>query len=204
MGFLNIFGKKINLDTLTLINNGDTEFGKGNYPNALNYYEKALLEDQSNWYIYFRIGKCYQFLNNFSKAIEIYDSGKVYDDNFDINRGLGESYLMLSEFRQAISYLRKALTLIQKLDKINNSNSNWDKANIFNNLAVGYYNIGDSEKAKDCCMNGIKTDKNYAGNYGILGSLCLEENLIEEAISFFRMGAHLGDQRSKDILKDLM
>ena len=60
--------------------------------------------------------------------------------------------------------------------------------------------IGDSEKAKDCCMNGIKIDDSYAGNYGILGSLCLEQDLLQEGMNFLRMAAKLGDQRAKDIL----
>lgn len=203
MGIFNVFGKKVNVNTLALIENGEREFTVGNYLNALNSYEKALIEDKSNWYIYFRIGKCYQFLNNFSKSIDIYQIGKNYDDNFDINRGLGESYLMQSEFNQGILYLEKAMKLLHKLDEITNSNSKRDKANILNNLSICYYNIGDVEKAKDCCLNGIKTDEKYAGNYGILGSLFLEENLINEAINFFEIGARLGDQRSKEILNNI-
>jgi tetratricopeptide (TPR) repeat protein len=203
MGFFNIFGKEIKLDALTLIDNGENEFDKQNYSAALDYYKKALVVDKSNWYVYFKTGKCYQLSNNFTNAIKYYNKGKNYDDNLDINNGLGESYLMKSEFRQAIIYLNKALTLLRELDEINNSSSSWYKANILNNLAVGYYNIGDLEKAKDCCMNGIKADQSYPGNYGILGSICLEQKLIKEALIFLRKGEQLGDKRSKDIINDL-
>ena len=200
MGIFNVFGRKVNTDTLKLINEGDLKMDNGEFSSATQLFSKAIEIDKTNWYAYFRRGKSYQLSNDFDKAILDYKKGISLDDNFDLNRGLGESHLMKSEFGQAIPYLRKALEKLTKLDEINGGNSKWDKANIYNNLAVGYYNVGDSEKAKDCCMNGIKIDDSYAGNYGILGSLCLEQDLLQEGMNFLRMAAKLGDQRAKDIL----
>jgi tetratricopeptide (TPR) repeat protein len=213
MGTFNVFGRNVNTDILKLINEGDRKLDNQNYSDAIELFSEAIEYDNTNWYCYFRRGKAYQLSNNFERAIVDYKKGISFDDNFDLNRGLGESYLMKSDFNNGIIYLLKAFNKLTELDDIfkrsnqntvNPKKTNWDKANIMNNLAVAYYNIGDKQNAIESCKKGIEFDSTYGGNYGILGSLYLEDQLFKEAVNFFEIGASFGDSRSKDILNDLL
>jgi tetratricopeptide (TPR) repeat protein len=205
MGLLNIFGRNVNLDTLSLINKADEEIKRNNLQASIETLSKVIEIDKTNWNVYFKRGKSFQLLNKFDEAINDYLKGILLDDNDSLNRGLGECYIMKSDFHNGKKYFTKAFNLIEELesfDQVSLRDYKWDKANIMNNLAVAYYNLGNRQEAINCCKKGIDFESSYGGNYGILGSLCLEDNLFNEAINFFNIGASFGDERSKEILKD--
>jgi tetratricopeptide (TPR) repeat protein len=187
----------------------DKLFDEGKYQEAIRVLDIAIETDPSNWYSYFRKGKCYQFMNNFQKAIEEYEKGRHFDDNFDLNRGIGECYLMTEQWTSAKNTILKSYSLLLELEKSesNNNNSNKrfdnDKANILNNLAITLYNLDEIQDAIKYSEDGIKFDPNFAGNYRILG-IILWENNNPRGIKLLKQAASLGDEMAKTVLNDIL
>ena len=114
-------------------------FDKGDYENAVFYYEKNLPFDKSSYgenhiYIgndYFLIGACYKKLgkydkaiSNFKKSLEIYESTKVQSNKSqnetkvdaaksasDSALELGNVYEAIGEFKTALIYFQKELAI---------------------------------------------------------------------------------------------
>jgi tetratricopeptide (TPR) repeat protein len=187
----------------------DKFFDKGNYHEAIRVLDIAIETEPSNWYSFFKKGKCYQYLNDFSKAIEIYKKGQKIEDNFDLNRGLGECYLMTEQWQSGKNALLKTYSLLLDLEKgpssniVNKKIIPNDKANILNNLAIAVYNLNEIEDAIKYSEDGIKFDPNFAGNYRILGIILLDYDNLK-GIKLLKQAASLGDEMAKTILNDLL
>ncbi len=187
----------------------DKLFDEGNYHEAIRVLDIAIETEPSNWYSYFKKGKCYQYLNDFSKAIEIYKKGQKIEDNFDLNRGLGECYLMTEQWQSGKNALLKTYSLLLDLEKgpssniVNKKIIPNDKANILNNLAIAVYNLDEIEDAIKYSEDGIKFDPNFAGNYRILGTILLDYDNLK-GIKLLKQAASLGDEMAKTILNDIL
>ena len=118
-------------------------FDKGDYKNAVVYYEKNLPADKSAYganhiYIgndYFLIGVCYKRLgeydeaiSNLKKALEIFESPKIQSDKSvsetkknatkfasDTALEIGNVYEAFGEFKKALSYFQKELSINLKI-----------------------------------------------------------------------------------------
>jgi tetratricopeptide (TPR) repeat protein len=196
MGLLDFFKTKDNkIDVFAYC---DKLFDEGKYQEVVRLMDIAIETNPSNWYSYWRKGKCYQFMNNFHKAIDEYKKGLRFEDNFDLNRGIGECYLMTEQWGSGKSALLKSYNLLLVLEKSasNNSNSNkrfnTDKANILNNLAIALFNLDEIHEAIEYSEIGIVSDPNFSGNYRILGTILLEYDitrgikLLKQAAEFIR------------------
>jgi tetratricopeptide (TPR) repeat protein len=207
MGIFDFFKAKDNkIDAFAYC---DKLFDEGKYHEAIRVLDIAIESEPSNWYSYFRKGKCYQFMNNFNKAIVEYEKGRCFEDNFDLNRGIGECYLMTEQWMMGKNSLLKSYHLLLELEKnkANNSNSNIslnnDKANILNNLAIALYNLDEIQDAIKYSEDGIKFDPNFSGNYRILGTILLSYDNAK-GIRLLKQAASLGDEMAKTILKDIL
>ena len=207
MGIFDFFKPKNN--KVDVFAYSDRLFDEGNYPEAIRILDIAIETEPNNWYSYFKKGKCYQYMNNFNKAIEIYKIGKEIEDNFDLNRGLGECYLMTEHWYNGKNALLKAYSLLLDLEKgppaniVNKKIIPKDKANILNNLAIAVYNLDEIDDAIKYSEDGIKFDPNFAGNYRILGTILLDYD-NSKGIKLLKQAASLGDEMAKTILKDIL
>jgi tetratricopeptide (TPR) repeat protein len=207
MRIFNFFKKKDNkIDVFAYC---DKLFDEGNYQKAIKILEIAIETDPNNWYSYFRKGKCFQFMNNFERAIDEFKKGLIIEDNFDLNRGIGECFLMTEQWRSGKNAFLKAYSLLLDLETRQSSNivniyiNPRDKANILNNLAIAFYNLNEFQEAVRCCEDGIKFDPNYSGNHRILG-IILWENNNERGISLLKYAANLGDEMAKSFLNEIL
>jgi len=188
----------------------DELFEQGKYQEAIRVLDIAIDTDPTNWYSYFRKGKCYQFMNNFHKAIDEYKKGLRFDECFDLYRGIGECYLMTEQWLSGKNALLKSYSLLLDLERGPSSNivniniiPN-DKANILNNLAIALFNLGEIQDAIKYSETGIKFDPNFAGNYRILGTILLDTTDYTEGIKLLKKAVSLGDEMAKTILNDLI
>lgn len=207
MGIFDSFRKKDNkIDVFAYC---DKLFDEGNYQEAIRVLDIAIETDPNNWYSYFKKGKCFQFMNNFHRAIDEYKKGLLIEDNFDLNRGIGECFLMTEQWRSGKNALLKAYSLLSDLERGPSSNiANIhiipnDKANILNNLAIASYNLNEFQEAIKYCEDGIKFDPNFSGNHRILG-IILWENNNPRGINLLKHAANLGDEMAKSILNDIL
>lgn len=207
MGIFDNFRKKDNkIDVFAYC---DKLFDEGKYQEAIRVLDIAIETDPNNWYSYFKKGKCFQFTNNFHKAIDEYKKGLRIEDNFDLNRGIGECFLMTEQWLSGKNALLKAYALLLDLEKGPSSNivniniiPN-DKANILNNLAIALYNLDEIQDAIKYSEDGIKFDPNFAGNYRILGTILLDYDNTK-GIKLLKQAASLGDEMAKTILNDIL
>jgi tetratricopeptide (TPR) repeat protein len=207
MGIFDFFKTKNN--KIDVFAYSDKLFDEGNYQEAIRVLDLAIETEPNNWYSYFKKGKCYQYLNDFNKAIEIYKKGQKIEDNFDLNRGLGECYLMTEQWQRGKNALLKAYSLLLELEKgpswniVNLKVIPNDKANILNNLAIAVYNLDEIEDAIKFSEEGIKIDPNFAGNYRILGIILLDYDKLK-GIKLLKQAVSLGDEMAKTILNDIL
>ncbi|MBR1912028.1 MAG: tetratricopeptide repeat protein [Treponema sp.] len=122
---------------------GNEYFDKGDYKNAVAYYEKGLLVDKTTYGAnhicmgidYFLIGDCYKRLgeydeavSNLKKALEIFESPKIQSEKSvsetkedaakfasETALDIGCIYEALGEFRKALSYFQKELSINLKI-----------------------------------------------------------------------------------------
>lgn len=185
----------------------DKLFNEGNYTEAVRILNIAIETEPHNWYSYFRKGKCYQFMNQFQNAISIYKIGLDCGDIFDLNRGIGECFLVKEEWLEAKRYLFKAYGQLQELENLTAENErqaknfSYDKANILNNLAVAYYNLSQLNNCVTCCEKGIEFDPNYAANYTVLGTIYVNNN-DPRGIELLKKASKLGDLKASAILNN--
>ena len=207
MGVFDIFKKKNNKVDITAYI--DRLFNEGKYQETIKVIDIAIETEPTNWFLYFRKGKCFQFMNNFDIAIREYEKGVRFEDNFDLNRGMGECYLMTEQWFNGKNSFLKALRLLSDLEKNpsnkdkNEANFNNDKANISNNLAIAFYNLDEIEDAIQYSEMGIKFDPNFAGNYRILGIILLAYDRTR-GVRLIKQAVSLGDEMAKEVLNDIV
>ena len=110
MGIFDSFRKKDNkIDVFAYC---DKLFDEGKYQEAIRVLDIAIETDPNNWYSYFKKGKCFQFMNNFHKAIDEYKKGLRIEDNFDLNSGIGEGFLMTEQWLSGKNALLKAYAVL--------------------------------------------------------------------------------------------
>ena len=145
MGIFDSFRKKEN--KIEILAYCDKLFDEGKYQEAIRVLDIAIETDPNIWYSYFKKGKCFQFMNNFHIAIDEYKKGLLIEDNFDLNRGIGECFLMTEQWLSGKNALLKAYSLLSDLERgpsLNIDNIHVifnDKANILNNLAILKYHL---------------------------------------------------------------
>ena len=201
MGLFNIFRKNENkIDAFAY---SDKLFDDGKYLEAIKVLDIIIESYPTNWYSYFRKGKCFQYLNEFDKAINEFEKGSQFEDNMDLNRGLGECYLMKENWLKGKKFLFKTYNLLLELEKQNNRKLNNDKSNILNNLAIALYNLDEIQDAIKCSEEGIKYDPMFSGNYRILGTILLAYDKTK-GIQLLTKAVSLGDSMARTILNDIL
>ena len=118
-------------------------FNKGDYKNAAVYYEKNLPIDKETYGInhiligidYSLIGDCYskigkydEAISNLKKALEVFESPKIKSDKSasetkeeaarfasETALGIGNAYEALGEYKKALFYFKKELSLNLKI-----------------------------------------------------------------------------------------
>ncbi len=71
-----IYANKDN--TIELFNQGNEKYKKGQYQDAIKFYESILLKNIKNGYVYFNLGNAYFKANHPGKAILNYERAKIY------------------------------------------------------------------------------------------------------------------------------
>ena len=154
---LNVWGDK-----------GTAAFQKGNYQEALQYFEKikeTLKEHNKKDEIYeltlISLARCHYFLGDFPKAVEFGEEvaeirkathGENYS-GYAISLGdLANYYASLGDYSKSVEYGTKALDIIKAISGENDLNY----ATALNNLGRFYSELGDKSKAKEYTKKAIE------------------------------------------------
>ena len=154
---------------------GMLHFDKGDYQNALDYYQKALnafkgTSENKNLFLvltYFGIGRIYQILDDYPQALEYYQKAlNIFEGAFEnkelyakVNNNIGLVYYSMDNMQKALEYGQKALNIQEEtLGK-----KNKDTATSYNNIGLVYSTLGDKEKAIDYFQQALNIHEEVLG-----------------------------------------
>ena len=98
-----------------LYDKGDVLISKGNYTQAIQYFDKALAIDPNDKYALYDKGNALNYLGNYTEAITYLDKALAIDPNYKwalLNKG--DALDSLGKHAQAIQYFDKALAIDPK------------------------------------------------------------------------------------------
>lgn len=131
-----LIGFKYNLPILFQIK-GDIFKDKKEYEQAINEYAIVLKKIYNDFFVMYDMGFCYYQLNQFYKALEIFDKlDGLYPNHHNILLNLGLCYFRLQKFKEAIPIYDKLLCGKFKKDAI-----------LHMQQGINYRMIGDDKKA---------------------------------------------------------
>jgi tetratricopeptide (TPR) repeat protein/serine phosphatase RsbU (regulator of sigma subunit) len=200
-------GKAICLNEL-----GSCNYVKGNYPQALAYYNTGLkiaeeLSDKS-WQTIFlgNIGNVYSVLSDYPKAIEYYFKALKITEELGDKRStsallgnIGIVYHYQSDYPKALEFYFKALKMKEELG---------DKREIaitLGNIGVVYKDQSDYPKALAYYFKALKIDEELGNKNGIashlgnIGVVYKEQSDYSKALEYYykalKIAEELGDKR---------
>ena len=125
---------------------------KKKYNNVLQYYIK------NNYYECIKAGT------------ELINSGYKYDQLFMY---IGNSYMMLQQYKMAIDHFKNAIALNAKL------------VEAYHNLSIAYFEQKEYEKTEHALREVICLDCKYIDSWNSLGHVLIKLNRIKEAKSAY-------------------
>lgn len=152
--------------TYSMIKGESAQFDAKNINEALEYYERAILEDPNHARAYARAGWLWyeskkdsdKAIDYFGKALSINDSlGK--DKFLYIYKGLWGAYYRKNNWRETVNNGKKALEV--------NPNEK-DTPHVLNGIGYSLMNLGDFQSALKYFQQAINKNKDYKYPYGNL------------------------------------
>ncbi len=144
----------------------------GDTANALKYLKKAIEIYPENYMAYHSIGVVYlSILKDYPKALEYFRIANSY------------------KFNYADSYFYSAMALYQQGDYMGGVNmietcikrGGSGIAEIYYNLAIGYYNLNNMKKAEENLMLTLALNNNFTRAYGLLAEVYTKNGKTQEA-----------------------
>ncbi len=175
---------------------------RGEYKEALNYFQEAVADQPDDAEAWFGLGNCYVGLDQPGDAIAAYQQVIARDpDNANAHYILGHYYLKLERYTDAVSTFKEAL------------GHNADHIPARYELGLAYGQLGRHEDAKTTYEDLIHLAPNFWRAHFRMGIVCNELGLYDQAIaaqqaalkikpdfapSYYGLGlvyANLGDRR---------
>ncbi len=133
-------------DANKLVSEGWSEYGAGNYEDAIARYEEALAEDASSSEAHNGIGWCKARLGETRDAIESFKEAVGKDPgNADAHAGLAGVYFADGDYERAIA---SAQSVLSQSPEYSSHHDDIRTADIRVLLAECYYNVGDYNAAR--------------------------------------------------------
>ncbi|MBD5365963.1 MAG: tetratricopeptide repeat protein [Bacteroides sp.] len=148
----------------------------GDFELALQYYEQAeLLNAESLWTLK-HLASTHRMLGNPARALEYYKRvlEKEDSDSVRTNMAIGNCYLEMEQYEQALKYYYKVNYLDDKAQRANRQ------------MAWCHMMLRDFEKAKSLYTD-VVSNKPMPGDYLNLGHLALAMNDEENALNYYKL-----------------
>ena len=161
------------------VNLGEIYFEKGDYPMALNFFEKSLKAFEKSKtgnvpYTLTNIGKVYARWGNYDEAIryqqQAFDIARKSDAKLDMTQtllGLADTYRQKGEIKSALTYFKQAQLVAQEIGL------KYELRDAYKGLAFSYAEISDYKNAfmyQDLVtsMNDTINSENYQQKINLL------------------------------------
>jgi len=183
-------------DLTDLIAQGDKYFQADDYVKAVEYYEKAIEIDPSNYMVWLNMGFSLAELEQYDESLKCYEKAKKLGVLFKGITPPKESYRpdydKAMDLYESKNY-KEAIKLLETLRLNDPSNST-----LLFNMGGSYLAIGDSKDAEECFKEIAKKDPLYKATYGILGTLNYIAHSPETAIHYYSIRLMIGVDSPQD------
>lgn len=158
---------------------GSASFIKNNFTEAIAYFKNAIeFNTSNNELALVSIGSSYYFLNDYKNAILFFER---FPDNNRSLQYLPRCYARLENYTKAIEYFEKNILLQPNIDE-----------DIFGDIALAYYKLGDLNNAKKYAEKSLEVFPNnkwilkgMGWSYYSSGDLENAKKYFEENLQFY-------------------
>lgn len=191
----------------TIISKGNVFYYQGLYPQALEYYHKALiLAEQNQLYqliarIKLNFGTCYYLMGNYilsltyhQQALELTDNLEIEETKGSIYLGMGNIYSELSDFNNAMKFYNMAL---DHFTKFSNNNA---MANIHISIGALYFESDMNDEAEKHYLEALdhakllRISRMEAHTMLNLGQVYFRKKEFEKAFNYFNQALELANE----------
>lgn len=200
---------KLNITEYIDLKLGDYFMGKEKYLNAINSYQKALLQNSTNPVTFTKLGKAYNALGDvrtafdrFARAVELnrndyksyYEIGLIFNEmnkKKDAQVVLDNALRIKPDFTEASKLLAKVLCAQNKFDEAINVYKEAikykpDSEELFYELGVIHTEVRDFNDALDCYKSVIRLNPEQYEAYFSIGQIYLLKGEFDSAIDAFK------------------
>ncbi|BAQ60449.1 TPR domain protein [Geminocystis sp. NIES-3708] len=193
---------------------------KGNFDEAISFYDQAIKQNNVNPKIYLLRGICQYKKDNKQSALIDFSQAIELDNNYDLAyHWKGYIYQELGNYSEALvnynkeiainplnffAYYKRGFTyeklhqLFNALDDYNMANTiNYNFYQLFYNRGGIYYRLGDKETAIEDYNQALKLKPNFVEAYYNLGIVYQELGNYKEAIRNYRLAIKHNNQYYK-------
>ena len=175
----------------TLYTKGTIHFAEKDWKSAIFYYRLAsdYLKTQYHWKLYLKInenlGKAYKKLGNYSesnqtfkKVLKLENEKRNYPVIIAILKEMAENYKFLNNEKKAVSYIKDAIEIDRKIQKIQKISSNKDNTPIQLHLAEILFYFNDFNEAAKICEELIEIAETNNKKIDIIQGLILTTKIL--------------------------
>ena len=188
-----------NIDILCAL--GSFYYNAGNNQEALKYFSNVLTRDPGNRLAHFCTGLMYEKQGNISQAIKEYDLASSQVENLSkAHLRLGVLYCRNGEYQKALNYLREVYETGNRSDTVLYYVG---LAGLFNKQYGLALNTWEELANRDHGDSILKS--NVQKVYYLMGSVCVKENKISEAVLMWEkyLEGYPDDAKTKQDLAEL-
>ena len=150
-------------------------FSRGNYVDAIKYFNEVLKIDASNFSAWNNLGQTYRANGKIKLAENCFMKAIAVKPSFpEPHMNLGLIYSSLGKYEKAISYYLRALKAKEAYPQA------------YYNLAIGYAALGKTDNAISSYSKAIMLKPNYLEALNNLGVLYIELGKFDEAFKALR------------------
>ncbi len=147
------------------------------YHKALRCYQEVLEHFEPDYYLFQRIGQCYQNLASFAIAKTFFEKAAQLDPfNDEVFFHLGECYFKEENWSKAISYFNHAIRIEDKREEY------------FSALAEAYFESGDFDKAGPLFREATEIAPEQAEYWIKYARFLVDMGMVEQALDVIDEG----------------
>ncbi|PMP88224.1 MAG: hypothetical protein C0172_03180 [Caldisphaera sp.] len=171
------------------------QFNAGNYQEAVQYCQKAVIEYPNNPVAYFWLGKAYARTGQIDKSIESFKKASEYDSNdhdlIFIYNWLGGEYGAKGDYTNALFYESKSLKLAEQFGDVDGEEAD------LNNIANIFHHEGNYSKALEYYKKALELEngKSKTGAiYNNIASVYSDMHNYKKAIEYFKKAINVAEE----------
>ncbi|PMP88531.1 MAG: hypothetical protein C0172_02505 [Caldisphaera sp.] len=171
------------------------QFNAGNYQQAVQYGQKAVIEYPKNPKAYFCLGKAYTQTGQIDKSIESFKKASEYDSNdhdlMYIYNWLGGLYEVKGDHSNALFYESKSLKLARRFGDVDVEESD------LNNMANIFADEGNDSKALEYYKKALELEngKSQTGAiYNNIANVYSDMHNYKKAIEYYKKAINVAEE----------